>query len=80
MPTIGLNRDELFKQLGREFTEEEFDQLCFDFGIELDDVTSEKQQKSKEQGDSAAKGLSDDVIYKIDIPANRLINFLADLY
>jgi len=71
MPTIGLNRDELFKQLGREFTEEEFDQLCFDFGIELDDVTSEKQQKSKEQGDSAAKGLSEDVIYKIDIPANR---------
>jgi len=71
MPTIGLNRDELFRQLNKEFTEAEFDQLCFDFGVELDEVTSEKQQKAKEQGDSAAKGLSEDVIYKIDIPANR---------
>lgn len=71
MPTIGVKRDDLMKALGREYTEKEFDQLCFEFGVELDEVTSEKQQVAKEQGKDKAVGLSDDVIYKIDIPANR---------
>ena len=69
MPTVGVERDELFKCLGKTYTEEEFEVLCFDFGVELDDVTSEKQMARKEQG-SAAEG-SDTVIYKIDVPANR---------
>ena len=41
MPTVGVERDELFKCLGKTYTEEEFEVLCFDFGVELDDVTSE---------------------------------------
>lgn len=71
MPTIGVNRDDLFKNLGKSYTEEEFDELCFEYGIELDEVTSEKEQIEKEQGSKKAAGASDAVIYKIDIPANR---------
>lgn len=71
MPTISINRDLLFKSLGKTYTEEEFDELCFKFGIELDEVTSEKQIISKEQGTDRSGGASDDIIYKIDIPANR---------
>nr|XP_002122110.1 phenylalanine--tRNA ligase beta subunit [Ciona intestinalis] len=71
MPTIGVNRDDLFKCLGETYTEEGFDELCFQYGIELDEVTSEKEQIEKEQGESKAIGASDAVIYKIDIPANR---------
>ncbi len=52
---------------------EEFQNLCFEFGLELDDVTSEKEQITKEQGASSAKGASDEVIYKIDVPANRSV-------
>ena len=33
--------------------------------------TSEKQIISKEQGSDRSGGASDDIIYKIDIPANR---------
>ncbi|XP_067003501.2 phenylalanine--tRNA ligase beta subunit isoform X2 [Anabrus simplex] len=33
--------------------------------------TSEKQMIAKEQGDQKAAGASDDIIYKVDIPANR---------
>lgn len=95
--------------------EEEFDELCFEYGIELDDVTSEKQMKRKELGevDAGVRALprcshvathngpavlphsasprrdppsnrtdaryhrppqiddDEDIIYKIDIPANR---------
>lgn len=53
--------------------DDEFQQLCFAFGLELDEVTTEKQMLTKEQGDDAA-GVSDaseEIIYRIDIPANR---------
>ncbi|XP_075956487.1 phenylalanine--tRNA ligase beta subunit [Anarhichas minor] len=71
MPTVGVKRDLLFKALGRTYTDEEFDELCFEFGLELDEITSEKEIISKEQGDSKASEASDVVLYKIDVPANR---------
>ncbi|KAI5753755.1 hypothetical protein M8J77_003071 [Diaphorina citri] len=71
MPTIGVKRDSLFKALGQTYTDEEFASLCFAFGLELDEVTSEKQIISKEQGADNSKGASEDVIYRIDVPANR---------
>ena len=36
MPTVAVDRDLLFKKLGKVYTEEEFDEFCFEFGIELD--------------------------------------------
>jgi len=71
MPTIGVTRDDLFVRLGRTYTQEEFELLCFEFGIELDDVTSEAEMVKKEQGSAKAEALDETVIYKIDIPANR---------
>lgn len=73
MPTVGVKRDELFAAMQQTFTDEEFDHLCFEFGIELDDITSEKQLKQREQGKSnkAHDDVSDAVLYKIDVPANR---------
>lgn len=71
MPTVSCYKEELFDQIGKRFTEDEFDALCFEFGIELDDVTSEKEMIEKEKGAEFAKGLSEEVVYKIDIPANR---------
>lgn len=77
MPTVGVKRDELFAAMGQTYTDEEFDHLCFEFGIELDDITSEKQLKQREQGKSAGSSktahddVSDAVLYKIDVPANR---------
>uniref|UniRef100_A0A069DWA5 Phenylalanine--tRNA ligase beta subunit n=1 Tax=Panstrongylus megistus TaxID=65343 RepID=A0A069DWA5_9HEMI len=71
MPTISIKRDLLFKALNQTYTEEEFTFLCFDFGLELDDVTSERQMIIKEQGANAVADGSDDVIYRIEVPANR---------
>ncbi|XP_051839424.1 phenylalanine--tRNA ligase beta subunit [Antechinus flavipes] len=71
MPTVSVNRDLLFRALGRTYTDEEFDELCFEFGLELDEITSEKEIISKEQGGERAEGASDVILYKIDVPANR---------
>jgi len=75
MPTIGVFKDELEERLEKQYSEEEFGDLCFDFGIELDDVTTEAELAAKltATGESAAEpaGDSSRVIYRIDIPANR---------
>ncbi|KAG6718182.1 hypothetical protein I3842_04G137800 [Carya illinoinensis] len=72
MPTISVGRDRLFAALGRTYTQEEFEDLCFRFGIELDDVTTEKaiirKEKHLEEEETAE---DEEVIYKIEIPANR---------
>ncbi|KAH4194464.1 phenylalanine--tRNA (Phe) ligase beta subunit [Parastagonospora nodorum] len=62
MPTIGVDKAALFKELGREYTTEEFDELCFEFGIELDEDTSQSTKP---------EDLAQPPQLKIEIPANR---------
>ena len=75
MPTVGVSRDALFAHLGRTYTDEEFDELAFEFGVELDEITSERKEATKSSTVNLSKeqlaALSDEVIYKIDVPANR---------
>ena len=70
MPTVIVNREALFKAIGQTFTDEEFDDLCFEFGIELDEVTSEKEMFQNEQN-REGEHLSTEVLYKIEVGANR---------
>lgn len=62
MPTITVNKAALYKELGREYTTEEFDELCFEFGIELDEDTSHSTKP---------EDLAQPPQLKIEIPANR---------
>lgn len=73
MPVVSVFEDALKEALKGSFevTEESFAVLAFDFGLELDEVTSEAAMAAKERGDDAAKGMSERVIYKVDVPANR---------
>lgn len=41
MPNITLVRSHLFEAIGREYSDREFDELCFEFGVEVDDVSTE---------------------------------------
>lgn len=75
MPTLSVEKDILFTSLGRTYTDKEFDELCFEFGVELDEITSEREEATKSETVKLSKEqlekLSDKVVYKIDIPANR---------
>jgi len=64
MPTIAVDKAALFQALGREYTTDEFDELCFDFGIELDEDTS-LTERPIVNGQQEAPQL------KIEVPANR---------
>jgi phenylalanyl-tRNA synthetase beta chain len=44
MPTVNLAREDLFLVLGQTYTDEQFDELCFEFGIELDEIAIEEVQ------------------------------------
>lgn len=41
MPNITLIREHLFEAIGRQYTDEQFDELCFEFGVEVDDVETQ---------------------------------------
>ena len=75
MPTLSVEKEVLFQHLGRSYTDEAFDELCFEFGIELDEITSAREEASKSAAGKLSKKelseLSAAVIYKIDMPANR---------
>lgn len=62
MPTIAVDKAALFKELGRTYTTQEFDELCFEFGIELDEDTSESTKP---------EDMAQPPQLKIEIPANR---------
>ncbi|TFK29380.1 phenylalanyl-tRNA synthetase subunit beta [Coprinopsis marcescibilis] len=66
MPTVAVDKADLWERLGNEYTTEEFDKLCFDYGLELDEDTT------KEVEEAIAKGLpAERPQLKIEIPANR---------
>ena len=79
MPTVALSRDDIFARLGKVYTDHEFDELCFNFGIELDDVMTESEARElratgsggAEATLSSATASSSRVLYYIAIPANR---------
>ncbi|XP_065890797.1 phenylalanine--tRNA ligase beta subunit-like [Dysidea avara] len=64
MPTISIRKDLLFQQLGENFSDVEFDEICFSFGIELDEVVLEKADPGEENSPEV-------IVYKIEVPANR---------
>ncbi|KAI0204231.1 phenylalanyl-tRNA synthetase [Astrocystis sublimbata] len=61
MPTIGVHKDEFFEALGQRFTTDEFQTLCFDFGIELDEDTEDDPTRPPDEKPEL----------KIEVPANR---------
>ena len=69
MPTIGVGRDALFEALGKKYTDDEFQELCFEFGIELDEVVEEEVKTTKTRAGNTAAAT--EMVYKIEIPANR---------
>ncbi|KAJ2512117.1 phenylalanine--tRNA ligase subunit beta, partial [Coemansia sp. RSA 2049] len=61
MPTLTVDKEELFNYLGNKYDTEQFGELCFRFGIELEEDTSQEGELAP--GERAQ--------LKIDIPANR---------
>lgn len=46
-PTLSVQRSRLFAALNKTYTDQEFDELCFEFGVELDEITNEREEAEK---------------------------------
>ncbi|KAI1862486.1 hypothetical protein JX265_009200 [Neoarthrinium moseri] len=64
MPTIAVDKYDLFEALGQKYTTQEFEELCFEFGIELDEDTENDDRP-------IVNGVQEPPQLKIEIPANR---------
>jgi hypothetical protein len=71
MPTVSIKRDELFERLGKVYTVDEFQNLCFQFGIELDDIVEEDEEGNQVEAGAAAAAGTVKTVYKIEVAANR---------
>ncbi|KDN51100.1 hypothetical protein RSAG8_00729, partial [Rhizoctonia solani AG-8 WAC10335] len=71
-PTVSVDKADLYERLGREYTTAEFDELCFDFGIELDEDTTEEVEEAIKRGLPAERPQ-----LKIEIPANSSCDMLC---
>ena len=71
MPTVSVGRDLLFAALKQQFTDDQFDELCFEYGIELDDVTTEKQISTKMHHKESSEGVADDEEVRANINCLR---------
>jgi phenylalanyl-tRNA synthetase beta chain len=64
-------RRELFEKIGREYTEDDFEDLCFQFGVELEHGSAEEMQMTRVDGNGTNVDLSTEYVYKIEVAANR---------
>ncbi|KAK4554857.1 phenylalanine--tRNA ligase subunit beta [Recurvomyces mirabilis] len=64
MPTISVDKAAFFKAIGKDYTKAEFEDLCFDFGIELDEDTTDDKRP-------IVDGVQVPPELKIEIGANR---------
>ncbi|BFZ55798.1 phenylalanine--tRNA ligase subunit beta [Savitreella phatthalungensis] len=65
MPVVTIDKADFYDRLGRAYTKAEFDQLCFEFGVELEEDSDDEPAVFEADGTPARATL------KIDIPANR---------
>ena len=71
MPNVNVLRKELFQAIGREFTDEEFEDLCFQYGVELEFGDAVEMQMNRVDGDGNTIDISKEIVYKIEVAANR---------
>ncbi|KAI0127914.1 phenylalanyl-tRNA synthetase [Xylariales sp. AK1849] len=65
MPTISVDKYDLFEALGQTYSTQAFEELCFEFGIELDEDTENSDDRP------IVNGVQEPAQLKIEIPANR---------
>lgn len=82
MPNVNVMRKELFKFIGRDFSiylfificfvaDEEFINLCFEFGLEMEQGDGAGMQMTRVDDKGNAIDISKEQVYKLEVAANR---------
>ena len=68
---MNVVRDELFKAVGKTFTDEEFEDLCFEYGLEMEVGNGTEMAMQRLDAGGGTVDMSNVIVYKIEVPANR---------
>ena len=71
MPKVNVLKKELFKFIGKEFTDEEFENLCFEFGMEVEWGLGAEINMPRIDSEGNTVDLSKEQIYTLEVGANR---------
>lgn len=71
MPQVNIVRDELFKAVGKTFTDEQFEDLCFEYGLETEMGNGAEMNMTRLDASGNNIDMSKTVVYKVEVPANR---------
>lgn len=71
MPNVNVLKKELFDAIGKTFTDEEFEDLCFQYGVEVEfgDATEMQMNRVDHSGNNI--DISKEQVFKIEVAANR---------
>jgi phenylalanyl-tRNA synthetase beta chain len=71
MPNVNVLKKELFAAIGKEFTDDEFFDICFQYGVELEIGDADEMQMQRNDPNGNTIDISKEIVYKIEVAANR---------
>jgi phenylalanyl-tRNA synthetase beta chain len=71
MPNVNVLKKELFEAVGRTFTDDEFEDLCFQYGVEVEFGNGEEMQMNRVDPNGGSIDISKQDVFKIEVAANR---------
>ena len=71
MPNVYVLKEDLFRFIGKEFTDDQFEDLCFAFGLEVERGTGEEMNIQKIDGEGNPIDVKSKTVFKLEVAANR---------
>ena len=71
MPNVNVLKKELMEYIGKQFTDDQFIDLCFEFGLEIEIDTAAEFNMTRVDDQGAAIDISKETVYKLEVAANR---------
>jgi len=71
MPQVNVVKSELFKYVDQKFTDEQFEDLCFEYGLEMEHGNGVEMNMQRLDKDGNNIDMSKVEVYKVEVPANR---------
>jgi phenylalanyl-tRNA synthetase beta chain len=71
MPNVNVLKKELMQYIGKQFTDDQFIDLCFEFGLEIEIDTAAEMNMTRVDDQGNAIDISKETVYKLEVAANR---------
>jgi len=71
MPNVNVLKKEFLDLIEEDYTDDQFEDLCFQFGVEVEFGDANEQQMTRTGDDGVAVDISTQQVYKIEVAANR---------